>query len=479
MNKTTLLIAANARAQLRWFKEHIYTAVILTPIVLSITYASLSGLTAEIAKWQPSAWLTILVAATFALCLIVMSLSRASAELYHIRRPESAFDAFPLSVQTHLHNALLNRLTRTAITALLLAVLVWLVIGAALLNPIRLLAVVPLIVVLAVSQLFAALNWIHWNHRREARAGLLAVLALALAATFGGLLLVPFVRPHLLPVGLIGVALPASLVWSLALYLLLARWHARWRVSDLEYARRLQPPGRWSVVNARLFHRRLGAIVAAQVVRDLRLTLRAFSSAVYIVATLCLLALLVLFILLRENLLPPPIEISGWFDMTWLPVVMATKAACVIVTCLLVALLPVLLAYELPLYWLERAVGTTGLDIWNAKLWYARLVSLPAPFLVFLVSLLSGQAPAVYLLAMLAECLWLWWMTSSLAAALIFEMPTRAGLSIILIVTLGLASGMVAAMLWPFGLIFYVYAMESLTKRGRARARYYLMTGEE
>jgi hypothetical protein len=43
----------------------------------------------------------------------------------------------------------------------------------------------------------------------------------------------------------------------------------------------------------------------------------------------------------------------------------------------------------------------------------------------------------------------------------------------------GLTVGVIAAMAWPVGLLLYVQAMHSLTERGRARARYYLMMGED
>jgi hypothetical protein len=80
---------------------------------------------------------------------------------------------------------------------------------------------------------------------------------------------------------------------------------------------------------------------------------------------------------------------------------------------------------------------------------------------------------------LLAECLWLWWLVSSLMGALSFEMPTRPDLAIIVTGTLGLALGLVASVLWPVGLIVYPPAMHSLVDRGRARVRYYLITEAE
>ena len=54
--------------------------------------------------------------------------------------------------------------------------------------------------------------------------------------------------------------------------------------------------------------------------------------------------------------------------------------------------------------------------------------------------MLTRQVPAVYMLPLLAECLWLWWMVSSLVGWLAFEMPTRPGLAIIVLTTAQLAA---------------------------------------
>jgi hypothetical protein len=115
----------------------------------------------------------------------------------------------------------------------------------------------------------------------------------------------------------------------------------------------------------------------------------------------------------------------------------------------------------------------------RAKIWYARLLTMPAPLIIWCAGTLTGTASFYYALPLLAECLWLWWLVSSLMGALSFEMPTRPDLAIIVTGTLGLALGLVAAMLWPVGLIVYPQAMHSLVDRGRARVRYYLITEAE
>ena len=116
------------------------------------------------------------------------------------------------------------------------------------------------------------------------------------------------------------------------------------------------------------------------------------------------------------------------------------------------------------------------IEFFQAKLWYTRAVTTLAPLITWAVGVMTGKEPLSYSLPLLAECLFLWWLVSSIIGALSFEMPERPGLAIILMATVGLAAGAFTAMLWPVGLIIYAQAMHGLTDRGRQMARYYLMT---
>ena len=98
---------------------------------------------------------------------------------------------------------------------------------------------------------------------------------------------------------------------------------------------------------------------------------------------------------------------------------------------------------------------------------------------IWFAGMITGKLPAFYVLPLLAECLWLWWLVSSLMGALSFEMPTRPELAIIVTVSFGFAIGLLASLVWPIGLVAYPQVMHSLTARGRHRTRYYLITGDE
>ena len=455
---------------------HIYWWLVLGPLVLGVTYLTVGRVIYNLPPLAFSLPVAVAMAALFESVLIAISLSRASAEVYHMRRPESYFDALPVDPTTHLHAALIARLARTTFVAIAALVARWRVVGGPVVGSDNLLPFVLFIPITSLAEMLAALNWIHWGHRKTKLAAAAAVIILLPAAVLGAALLVLILKAdYFSPTFKLWLML-ASTLWSLALYFIIHRLHERWRASDIEYAKRLESSSRWSIFSAQALRRRFAPIVAAQLARDLQLTLRAFSSAVYVVIGIASLWVVALIAALTTNLFPPAGQNVEWYDLTWLPQVMAIKSACVLVVATVAALVPLLVAYELPMMWVERATGATGLDIWQAKLWYSRIVTSPAPLIVWAAALLAGKAPIVYALPLLAECLWLWWMISSLFGALSFEMPARPGLAIIVIETVVLAAGAFAVMFWPAGLIIHFQAMHSLTARGQHMTRFLLLT---
>lgn len=479
MKKSLLLIGASIRSLVRWARQHVYAWLILAPVVLGITYFTVLRLAENLPEWRPSPIVAAMLGTIFSLSLIGLSMSRASAELYHPRRPESYFDALPVSAATHLHAALATRAARTAAVA---AVVLIARIAFSEATWVRAADLRPLLCFIAVTSLaetLGALNWIHWGHTRNVGVAAAVLPVLLFSGILGGVLLTTVVSPSSLPSTLVLWLAPSCLVWILIVYSLVSFLNARWRSSDIEYARRLQSASRSSFRIELALERRLQPVVAAQLARDVRLTVRGFSSAVYVVFAIAALCAVALIVALTTDWFPPAVNEPTWLDATWFPQVIAIKVACVLAVVALASLLPVLIAYELPHMWLERAAGTTGLDLLHAKIWYARFLTAPAPLIIWLAGSLTGAAPFYYSLPLLAECLWLWWLVSSMMGVLSFEMPTRPDLAIIVIGTLGLALGMVAAMVWPVGLIVYPQAMHSLAARGRGRARYYMITEAE
>jgi hypothetical protein len=176
----------------------------------------------------------------------------------------------------------------------------------------------------------------------------------------------------------------------------------------------------------------------------------------------------------------------GWASATWLPAGIAIKLTCVLAATALSAVLPVLVYYQLPHLWLERATGATGEDVWKTKLWYARVVTLSPVLLIYILGVMFGMTanqgggvPLLYVVPLLAECLWLWWFVSTIAGALAFEMPDRPELSIVLILTVSISTGALATVVWPMGIAFYGLGFTQAAERGCARASYYLATEDE
>ena len=480
MKKLALIIGAACRSQARWAKTHVYAWAILTPLVLGITYLSASRVASNLSASQISFSQTLFGAVSFCALLVALNLSSASAELYHVRRPESYFEVLPVSADTHLLAALAARLLRTLVVGAGVLSLRWLV-----KESLTLYAVLPLLLfaaLVAVIEVFAAMNWIHWGHTKEKLWAGLTLLIGAPAVVLAGWLLAFGIKAVRLRYEAL---LPLTMAAIVLLALASQRLHQRWRALDIEYARRLQTPGRASIPWEALWRRRLAPGVAAQLARDIQLTIRGFSSAVYVIVCLGAALLVALFAALTTGLWPPITGDFGWLDVMRAEPVTAIKIACALLTTALSSLLPVLVAYEAPYLWLERAAGTSGLEMYQAKLAYARMISLPGALLAFLAGALTNTVPVFYLPLLFVECLLLWWGFSSLIGALSFEMPTRPGLALILMLTIGVGGGIAASLALLtsafvlLGFYFYAQMMHGLTERGRARAKYFLMFGDD
>jgi hypothetical protein len=482
MNKFALITGAGAREGWRWAREHLYAILILSPLVAGMTYATLVRVASYAPDdWRPPLALCLTLAMLAEATLVGLSLSRASAEIYHLRTPETLLDALPVSLSTHLHAALAKRIARTSAASVVVLVARSLLNGDEALSVSSFVALALWIMLTALAATLAALQWIHWGHTREKRQLIRAALALLPVNALAASLMLRVVKPALL-VGINDAWLDAGgVLCGAALYALVRYLHERWRGADIEYAKRLQTAGRRSLFRARIIKRFGGPPVAAQIARDLQLTLRAFSSAVYVALIFAVLWTALLVVSLTTRLIPlnvvlPPAEGAGtWLDATLLLPVVCAKVACVFAVMSLLGVLPSLVSYQLPHLWLERATGAAGRDMWQAKLWYARLVTLPAPLVVWALSVASGAIPLLYVAPLLAECLWLWWLMSSLAGGLAFELPEQPGLALILMIFAGLSAGLLTAWLWPLGLLAGMVIAQT-SERGPHRASFLLLT---
>ncbi len=481
MKKVSLIIGASLRSQLRWAKQHIYTWLILAPLVLGITYMTVSRLAQNLSTDNFSFTQTAIIGAVLFLSLIGLSMSRASAELYHLRRPATYFEALPLDASTHLYAALLTRFGRTVVVGLVIFSVKHLLKEP--MNAGNLFALLLFLVLLTLSQTFAALLWIHFGHTKK--NGIILIAHVVVASALAGIIFALAIKRNDTSYKELFVNSILIISSSIASFFTLQKLHGRWRSSDIEHARRIESAKSFHLFTAAAFRRRFSPTVAAQLARDFQLTMRGFSSAVYVIALIIPLLLAALVATLTTNLLPPVADNSGWLDTMQLPQVSAVKITCSLIAASLASLTPVLVAYELPHLWLERATGASGLDMWQAKISYARLMSLPAPFLAYAIGASFANLPLFYLAPLFLECLMLWWAVSSLIGGLSFEMPTRPGLALIVMATVGIGAGLAASFglltsaFLPLGVMFYAQVIHGLTDRGRARARFYLLYGED
>jgi hypothetical protein len=475
MNKLLLITKASSLNRIRWAGEHLYSLLILSPIVFGITYLTLSRFIENMSDWQPSTWLIILLGILVELGLVGFSLPQARRDIYHLRSPESILDALPITSSLHLHAAIISRIGLTTIAGTTI------LIAYTLFNSISTTSVYILIpwslfvLITALLELWAAINWMHWRHTKNNPLALFSILIISISAASGGLMIISIIKPSIFP------SQDQLLIYLLTginiilLYILTRYCHNLWREHDIEYARRLQPRERYSLSGINFVEKRLGSVVAAQLFRDLQLTLRAFSFTVYIAVALLLIWLIVMMMALIGDLLPIAEPAATWFKTTWYPPIMAVKVSSVLMIVSISILLPVLISYQLPHLWLERTGGIRGSDIWQGKLWYTRIISLPVPFLSWIASLFTGEIPIYYALPLLLECIGIWWALSTLIGSLSFEIPTRPGIAIIVMINIGLGIGLLIALFWPISILFYAYGTNALMERGCSRANYYLI----
>jgi len=460
----------------RWARENLYALVVLTPLVLGMTYFGVGRMVRE-AEWSPTEAQTLGAALAAAACLAALSLSRASVEVYHVRRPEWVLDALPVSAGAQLSAALLRRAAHTLAVGVVALVLRWLA-GGRVFEASVFASLALLVAVLASGEILSALGWVRWAHRRGVAQALGSAAAFGVCAAVAGALLADVLRPGGLMLLGRATLLACGALVTAAQVLLSFALHARWRAADAEFAKllgareRLGDSVEWLAGRA---SRGRGEL-AAQLARDLRLVLRGFSSAVYAAAGVAALVVALVVALLAGGAVPVG-EAEGWGSATWLPRVLAVKFACVLAAASLASLLPVLVAHQHPHLWLERSVGLKGEDAWRAKLYLARVLTLPAPAAAWAAGLLCGAAPASYALPLLAECVGLWWIVSTAAGALAFEIPDQPGLALILTLCAALAAGGLTAFVWPIGLAIYGMALQPLCMRGVERAQAH-MRGE-
>ncbi len=425
---------------------------------------------------------------------IALGMPATLRELYGQRRVGGVLDTLPISERVRFHASLAVELTHTLPTFLVLLVALGalggeLVPSATVMGERvwRLLAALP---ALALARMVAALVMAHWRHparragERIAQIGRwlagTAGLGLALAAPYPALrlLLLPLLAPatqlEITAFAASGVAGRAfggwAELWTLALatvglygtarFLYLA-WHRR----DLEVAQRLTEIRK----NRRLRnlgHRLAGSATArpltAQINRDAKLILRRFSPAVLTSTGLALTLQGVVLTILFNAEMP-----ALWRQRLAVTGITLSVLA-------IVALLPFLLKFQLPRFWIEKSTGVDLEQVWKTKLWTAALLAL-LPWATGTLLLIAAPdlEPAARLTAFLQLAATSWIIASIIGLA-VFEIAAQPILGLVFgsLVSLAIAALFIfypqASWLW---IPLYGYVASQIAGRATRRVR--------
>lgn len=429
---------------------------------------------------------------TLALLLSAVALASMRRELYPLHTADFWLELLPVTERTRLVAAWLAGMLRLLPAV---ALILFLAIVALPVDPpdwplrlgwlLRLLLVVP---ILALVQMLVALVAAHFSPWRGLRA---AVAVLLLAALFGisfvaepgwwtDLALWPFTAAALQLETVIaqaaGALTPApigaaeilgSAVTALALAVVVALAGLRWRRRDLEHLQRSgrrRVEGRGGRRFAELLSR-LGRPVAAQLLRDLLLVLRRFSPAVDLALAFALLSYAGVVFGLPSLALSP-----GWQ-------LRLAQLGCLLATAALSGVVPWLLEYQLPRFWIEKSTGVELQQIWAAKPWLARILALPT--LLFGVVVLTWQsaavaAPGLSTAGIVLSYLLAAWMVASTYGVAVFEVAERPLLGWLFSTLIGMAFAVLVIFVpaaWWLWAIAYIVVAGLLKERAARRVQ--------
>jgi hypothetical protein len=238
----------------------------------------------------------------------------------------------------------------------------------------------------------------------------------------------------------------------------------RWRVEDRDAAREaLARARRTGPRFERLADRLLGPRVGAQVVRDLRLVRRGFSTVPYVAAAAALLF--------------PALAVwaSGRFALAPDARARAVEGATVLAAFSLAAVTHALVGYERARVWIDLTSGVPRDDFSRAKVWLGRALAAPA----FALGCAAAAAAGVRIgPGQVLQLAWLTWSTATLASVLCYELKERpaAGVVLSFIPAAGVALWTVfygpGDIMWYLALFTYAYAMFHLTERAKTKVEW-------
>ncbi len=486
-SKTALILGYRGRAAGRALSRHAFAATVLAPMIIVGSWFVLEPVFERVAQYLDNAaasWSQgdlLATAGAAAIALLVFGIPSTVQALFGLRSPDQYLDALPVPSQARFHAALLTTLARAAVlwtVALALLAVAARTAGVAIPDDVWATAAAAWVET-ALAQLVVALVLAKLRLLRGLRMALPALVALGLVVA---LRFEPAAVAGLAPLaGMIGfwqAALGAALSiepglaalngWllhaaAIAILYPLALWlYGAWRDELREAVEQATARKRRLLAAAApLLAFRVGRPLAAQVLRDLRLTLRVFSPVVFVAGGGALLCLAFAARALATDLVP-----AVWTG----PLLLVCEG----LACLcLAALAPILLQQQLPGLWAERAIGVKAEDLANAKARYALWAACPAMLGALALSSRLDLEPLLWGFFAVRIVL-VWIAASTVIGILSIDIAPSPVIGLLLCGAFAMAlCGMyMLDDFWPLGLMFYAYVMPYLRERAEAAAEH-------
>ncbi len=478
-----LALRASLLTTKRALGAHWFSVFVLAPMIVGGFYFVLQPNLAQAGGWLRRAapgWTGAdLAAAGFLLAaaLVAAGLPSALRHAYALGLPEAYLDALPISPGARFRGLLAGQILRNVPAWVALAAALRLaapqggagVSAAAAACAIVEIAALQLLTVL----LLVRLGWLRAGRLVGVGAAIVLVCLLVRIEPLSGLLALP-----LLPAAsLFQAALASAVGMELAARGWLSQWPAQaagvlaigvlawgpyrnWRNADVERAREAASRSAFALGGLdRLLRKRFDAEVAAQLARDLRLTLRGATPAVWTCAAAAVLFLAAM----------PAAILNQWVAPPWMPVLLLTLAGLAALS--LSAIAPVLLQRHRPAMWIEHAAGASPESMLEARKHFTLIVSAP----VAVVAALAAAAfPGDWLSAafLAARAVFAWIAVASIIGAVAFDIAMAPGLGLMLagLLAIGVCGMLGLDQGWPIAIFLYAYLMHHLNERAEAAA---------
>lgn len=414
--------------------------------------------------------------------LVVFSFSSTLQDVYATRTADSYLDGLGVTTQARFAITVVARFLKN-VPSLLIVTGLCFVLGAVPTMGFTMLIELgpPLLagwIYLTVLQIASVLVLVHfrWCTPRKLSGLLAGLLVATVLVSWSKVFLVvlfplvpaagalEFVLARMLHPGSVGrfgyeIGLPIGA--GLLVLELARRMFTHWRMDDRgiaqEFSEIRRPRLNWLL---EWFLRRQEPPIRAQILRDIALCRRGFSPAVLMSPAFAILFQFGAVSLIGRRLISEDI-----FEWVFLLGVMFSTFS-------LIALVPLLLKYQLSYFWIEKSIGLSPEHLAESKLVLSRLFGLAAFGLACLAVVGYPAASLIETLVLLLKAAIVCYTTASLAGILIFEVAARPLISLILC---GVAASIISGLFifywmgWPLWAYMYLYLMHNLRERVKTR----------